>query len=125
MVTTAGLVGHVIQVEGTSSVVQLIVSKRSHVSAVVQKSRTHGVVSWVPGNRFVLRYADANSAIEVGDRVVSSGLGGRYPKGLTIGYVSEVREQKRDPLFKEVFLESSVDFWDLEEVFLIDPASPG
>mgnify|MGYP000063643295 CR=1 FL=1 len=60
--------------------------------------------------------------IEIGDRVVSSGLGGRFPKGLTVGYVTEVREQERDPLFKEVFLESSVDFRDLEEVFVIDPS---
>ncbi|MFC1525346.1 rod shape-determining protein MreC [Candidatus Latescibacterota bacterium] len=121
VVTTAGLVGHVIQVEGSSSVVQLIM--QSHVSAVVQEGRAHGMVSWVPGNRFQLRYADANSVIETGDRVVTSGLGGRYPKGLTVGYVTEVREQQRDPLFMEVFLESSVDFWDLEEVFVLDPTA--
>lgn len=123
VVTTAGLVGHVIQVEESSSVVQLIRSTRSHVSAVVQDGRTHGVVSWVPGNRFQLRYADANSVIEVNDRVVSSGLGGRFPKGLTVGFVTEVREQQRNPLFVEVFLESGVDFRDLEEVFVIDPAA--
>jgi len=124
VVTTAGLVGHVIQVEESSSVVQLIRSTRSHVSAVVQDGRTHGVVSWVPGNRFQLRYADANSTIEINDRVVSSGLGGRFPKGLTVGYVTEVHEEQRNPLFVEVFLESSVDFRDLEEVFLIDPEGP-
>lgn len=121
VVTTAGLVGHVVEVERSTSLVQLIIAKRSRVSALLQEGRTHGMVSWVPGNRFRLSYVDANSGIQVGDRVVSSGLGGRYPKGITIGSVTEVREPERDPLFMEVYLESNVEFRDLEEVFVMDP----
>jgi cell shape-determining protein MreC len=49
-------------------------------------------------------------------------LGGRYPKGLTLGTVSGVRQLEEDPLFQEVFLESDVDFWGLEEVFVLPPA---
>jgi rod shape-determining protein MreC len=76
----------------------------------------------VHGKRFRLQYVEANkanSAIRKGDRVVSSGLGGRFPKGILIGHIVEVRDQRRDPLFKEVFLESSVDFSRVEEVFVI------
>ena len=55
---------------------------RSKVSAVVQKGRAHGLVAGVPGGgRFELLYVDASSLVKVDDRVVSSGLGGRYPKG--------------------------------------------
>lgn len=121
VVTTEGLVGHVTQVEGTSAVVQLIM--RSRISALVQQERAQGIVSWVSGRSFQLRYVDASSDIQEKDRVITSGLGGRYPKGITIGYVSQVREQKRNPLFKEIIIESSVDFWDLEEVFVIQPAA--
>ena len=120
VVTTEGLVGHIIQVEARSSIVQLIM--RSRVSAVVQAGqagRAQGVVYWVSGNRFQLRYVDASSEIEKGDQVVSLGLGGRYPKGIPIGNVVEVLAQERDPLFKQVFLESSVDFHNLEEAFVI------
>ena len=117
VVTAAGLVGHVIQADENASTVQLIM--RSRVSSVVQRGRAHGVISWVPGGRFQLRYVDASSSIEPGDRVVTSGLGGRYPKGITVGYVTEVKEQQKDPLFKAVFLRSEVDFWDLEEVFVM------
>ena len=117
VVTAAGLVGHVIHVGENASTVQLIM--RSRVSSVVQRGRAQGIISWVPGGRFQLRYVDASSNIEPGDRVVTSGLGGRYPKGITVGYVTEVKEQQKDPLFKAVFLQSEVDFWDLEEVFVM------
>ena len=92
---------------------------RSRVSSLVQRERAHGVTSWVPGGRFQLRYVEASSNIELGDRIVTSGLGGRFPKGITLGYVTEVKEQQKDPLFKAVFLQSEVNFWDLEEVFVI------
>ena len=117
VVTTEGLVGHIIQVDARSSIVQLVM--RSRVSAVVQGERAQGIVSWVSGHRFRLRYVDASSQIAKGDLVVSSGLGGLFPKGITIGRVTEVRKQERDPLFKQVFLESTVDFLDLEEAFVI------
>ena len=65
---------------------------------------------------------DASSDVIEHDRVVSSGLGGRYPKGITIGYVTHVNKQSSDPLFKEVFLKSKVDFRNLEEVFVMRPA---
>ena len=116
VVTTEGLVGHIIQVDARSSIVQLVMHSR--VSAVVQGERAQGVVSWDKG-RFRLRYVDASSLIAKGDVVVSSGLGGLFPKGITIGRVTEVRFEERDPLFKQVFLESAVDFLDLEEAFVI------
>lgn len=120
VITTDGLVGHIVQVDETSSRVQLI-GARFRVSAVVQRARAFGVVAGAPGGAFELLYVDASSDVQVKDRVVSSGLGGRYPQGVTIGYVTKVGEQPSDPLFKEVFLESEVDFRNLEEVFVMRP----
>jgi rod shape-determining protein MreC len=117
VVVPEGLVGHVLQSEERTAVVQLIMSSR--ISAIVQEKRVQGVITWGRGSLFRLNYVDVTSDIEKGDRVISSGLGGRFPKGLVIGDVIEVREQKRDPLFKEVFVESNVNFGKLEEVFVI------
>lgn len=117
VVTAKGLVGHVAQVGQSSSIVRLIM--RSRVSAAVQnRERAQGIVSWVQGKRFKLGMVEANSEIKLGDRVVSSGLGGRYPKGILIGYVTEVSDKQSNPLFLEVQIESSVDFLKLEEVFV-------
>lgn len=125
VITAEGLVGHVTQVGVNSSVVQLLMG--SPVSALVQERRAQGIVSWVKGNRFRLRFVEASSIIERGDRVISSGLGGRYPKGIPIGVLVEVRAQEKNlpvPLLEEVYLESNVDFLKLEEVFVIKPLLP-
>jgi rod shape-determining protein MreC len=100
-------------------VVQLLM--RARVSALVQDGRAQGIVSWIKGNRFRLGLVEASSVVQRGDRVISSGLGGRYPKGIPIGVLVEVRSLERDPLFQEVILESNVDFLELEEVFVIRP----
>ncbi len=117
VVVPEGLVGHILQVDDRTAVVELLMSTR--ISAIVQEKRVQGVISWGRGSLFRLNYVDVTSDIEKGDRVVSSGLGGRFPKGLVIGDVIEVREQKRDPLFKEVFVETNVNFGKLEDVFVI------
>lgn len=122
VVTAEGLVGHVTQVGLQSSVVQLLM--RTQVSALIQETRAQGIVAWVHGNVFELRFVEATADIQPGDTVVSSGLGGRYPKGIPIGRVFEVRPRARQPLFLDVFFQSRVDFRRLEEVFLMRP-SPG
>ena len=123
VVTAEGLVGHVAQVGDSDSVVQLLM--RSRVSALIQSTRAQGIVSWVDGHRFRLRFVEASSLVREGDRVVSSGLGGRYPKGIPIGTVVEVNQVERDPVFQQVFIESSVDFPDLEEVFVLGVIKEG
>lgn len=120
VVTVAGLVGHVANVRDYDSEVRLIMD--SKVSAVVQETRVHSVVSWLKGRRFRLSYVVANSPVQVGDRVVTSGLGGRFPDSIPIGRVIEVQEPENQTLFKEVFIESDVDFWGIEEIFVIRPA---
>ena len=117
VVTAAGLVGHIAQVGDSDSIVQLLM--RSRISALVQSTRVQGIVSWLNGQRFRLRFVEASSFVREGDRVVSSGLGGRYPKGIPIGTVVGVSQVKRDLVFQQVFIESNVDFPNLEEVFVI------
>ena len=117
VVTAEGLVGHVAMVGASDSVVQLLM--RSRVSALIQSTRAQGIISWVDGHRFRLRFVEASNLVREGDRVVSSGLGGRYPKGIPIGTVVEVNQVKRDLVFQQVFIESSVDFPNLEEVFVL------
>ena len=122
VVTPAGLVGHVAQVEGRRSVVRLIM--RSRVSALIQERRVQGMVYWDRGTRFRMAYVEVDKQIKQGDKVVTSGLGGRFPAGIVIGSVAEVQAPQKDPLFVEIYLESEVDFLGLEEVFILRPPSP-
>ena len=117
VVTPEGLVGHIAQVGASDSVVQLLM--RTRVSALIQATRAQGIVSWIDGHRFRLRFVEASNLVREGDLVVSSGLGGRYPKGIPIGTVVEVNQEKRAPVFLRVILKSIVDFSVLEEVFVL------
>ena len=123
VVTPEGLVGHITQVGASDSVVQLLM--RTRVSALIQATRAQGIVSWIDG-QFRLRFVESSNLVQEGDLVVSSGLGGRYPKGIPIGTVVEVKQAERAPVFLLVALESVVDFSTLEEVFVLGKgASPG
>ena len=116
VVTSKGLVGHITQVGASDSVVQLLM--RTQVSALIQATRAQGIVSWTDG-QFRLRFVEASNLVQEGALVVSSGLGGRYPKGISIGTVVEVKQAERAPVFLQVVLESVVDFSTLEEVFVL------
>lgn len=116
VVTPEGLVGHITQVGASDSVVQLLM--RTRVSALIQATRAQGIVSWID-SQFRLRFVEASNLVQEGDLVVSSGLGGRYPKGIPIGTVVEVNQAERAPVFLLVVLESVVDFSTLEEVFVL------
>ena len=122
VITPLGLIGHVSSVEKSISIVTLIT--RSRISALVSESRTQGIVSWVRGHTFRLSFVDAAKNVQIGQTVTTSGLGGRFPKGLTIGRVTMVNQDKTSPVFQEVFIESSVDLINLEEVFVI-PVTAG
>ena len=56
--------------------------------------------------------------VKIGDRVVTSGMGGVFPKGLVIGKVKSVVRQKFG-LFQEIEVAPSVDFSHLEEVLVL------
>lgn len=67
-----------------------------------------------------LYYLPLNSKIKKGDFVLTSGLGGLYPKGIKIGVVINVEEDK-GKLVKNALIQPSVDFNKLEEVFVVVP----
>jgi len=123
VVSPEGIVGHVLQASPRYAKVLLITDFNSSVDAVVQRSRAKGLVAGNGENRCRLKYAERTEDINVGDRVVTSGLGGRYPKGLMIGKISKI-EKKSYGLFQHAEIILSVNFSKLEEVFVITEGHP-
>lgn len=118
VVTADGLVGRVLEAHAGTAVVQLLLDRNCRVSAIVQReARTRGIVMNENGT-FYLKHVPVRSEVEAGDPVVSSGLGGVFPKGLLVGQVQRVGEEEQG-LFREVVLTPSVDFDRLEEVFVL------
>lgn len=118
VVAPDGVVGQVVEVTGKYSRVLLITDRASGVDALVQRTRSRGVVNGEGGPvcsfSYVLRLHDLRKE----DIIVTSGLDRVYPKGLRIGVVEKL-EQNNDGLFQSVEIRPFVDFDRIEEVMIL------
>ncbi|HEY7654154.1 MAG TPA: rod shape-determining protein MreC [Methylomirabilota bacterium] len=114
-----GLVGRVVQVHRGAAVIQLLNDPASTVGAVVQRTRTAGLVEGDAGGTLRFKFmARDGASVAPGDLVVTSGLGTLFPKGLPVGRVVRV-EDKGSALFHFAVLAPAVDFSRVEEVLLV------
>jgi rod shape-determining protein MreC len=114
-----GLVGRVVQVHRGAAVIQLLNDPASTVGAVVQRTRTAGLVEGDAGGTVRFKFMARDGAnVAPGDLVVTSGLGALFPKGLPVGRVTKV-EDKGSALFHFAVLVPAVDFSRVEEVLLV------
>jgi rod shape-determining protein MreC len=121
VVVAEGVVGRVIKVAANSSRVLLVTDASSAIASLVQRTRTRGVVRG-NGRELSLEFALRNELVEEDDLVVTSGMGGVFPKGLVVGRVAAVQRNEFG-LFQQIELAPVVDFSRLEEVLvLMDPA---
>ncbi len=118
VVTPEGIAGQVIATTPTHAKVLLIIDQNSAVDALIQRTRTRGIIEGEPGGGFNFKYVLRKEDVRVGDRVVSSGLDGVFPKGFDLGRVSGVVRPVAG-MFQHVTVLPSVDFERLEEVLII------
>jgi rod shape-determining protein MreC len=117
VVVAEGVVGRVIKVASNSARVLLVTDASSSIAGLVQRTRTRGVVRG-NGSALSLEFALRNDLVEEDDLIVTSGMGGVFPKGLVVGMVASV--QRNDfGLFQQIELAPVVDFSRLEEVLVL------
>ncbi len=90
VVGPGGLVGQVIEVSPLTCRVRLLADPQSSISAYLQSSRAECIISGSVDGLLYLEYLDDSVQVEVGDVVVTSGIGGTYPAGIAIGTVTNV-----------------------------------
>ncbi len=113
-----GVVGQIIKVARRTSEVLLLTDHVSGVDSIVQRTRARGVVEGSGGELCRMRFIAQEEEVQVGDRVVTSGKDGVYPKGLLVGTVSGVDQNPRGQ-FKLVDIQPTVDFVKLERVLVL------
>lgn len=121
VVAPDGVVGQVHRVYGRTADVVLVTDPRSRIDAISQRNRTLGIVEGLghrDSYRTRLAYVTEHDEVELGDEMVTSGMGGVFPRELTIGTIVQIERVERE-LFQEVTVEPAVDFSRLEEVFVI------
>jgi rod shape-determining protein MreC len=119
------VVGKVIDVQRFSSRIQPLVEQSSYVGAMLKSSRYSGILMGQSplSELCLLQYMDKNAEIKFGDLIVTSGMGGVFPKGIAIGEVVSV-SKKRYGIFQEAFVAPKIDFGRLEEVYIITKKEP-
>jgi rod shape-determining protein MreC len=118
VVRPEGVVGRILSVSPNFSLVQLIIDSNSDIPSIFQRSRAEGIVEGKISNQCRVKYLNRKADVQQGDLVISSGLGGVYPKGLIVGTVFAV-QKKPYGLFQEVTITPAVDFSKMEEVFVV------
>ncbi len=118
VVCAQGAVGRIIWASPNHAKLLLLIDPNSGVDVLVQSSRARGVVEGQAGGRLNLKYLIHTEHISPGDRVVTSGAAGVFPKGVLVGTVSSVKKEKIGA-FQQVEVEPAVDFGRLEEVLVI------
>ncbi len=119
-----GLAGRVFRTTARSSQVVLITDNASLVAARLGSSRATGILKGGGiGGSMTIDWIDLKHQIEIGEVVLTSGLGGKFPQDMVIGRVSEVDRREAD-LFQRAIVQPAVDFDSLEMVFVITDFQP-
>lgn len=118
VVTKQGLVGRIIDVTALAARVLLITDPSSSVSARLQTSRAQGIVQGRLTGNLRMGLIPLEASVEVGDVVLTSGLGGNFPPDIVIGQVTSVRQFEFE-LNQEAEVRSLVSFDTLEFVLVV------
>lgn len=118
VINPQGIVGLVIEVTGHYAKVMLITDPNSAVDAVIQESRARGIIKGGTIGYCLFEYVLRKHNVAVGDRVVSSGMDGVFPKGLPVGKITTIVKRQAG-IFQELTVTPYVDFERLEEVLIV------
>lgn len=123
VVGPAGLLGQTVDVTAHSARVRLITDPDSGVAAMLQSERAEGIVSGSIDGKLTMDFVSTDTTVRAGDVVITSGIGGVYPKGLIVGEVTSVRKTPSD-LYQNIELVPSGQIAGLEEVLVLIGAAP-
>ncbi len=118
VLSPAGLVGRVVHVAGPYAKVQLITDRAAGVGGMILRTRRQGVVRGGLGTGLELDYVPLQADVRPGDRVLTAGIDGVYPRGIPIGTVASV--EPGGQLFHRINVAPAVDFGTLDQVYLLE-----
>ncbi len=117
VLSPTGVVGRIFDVRDHTSIAILGTDPRSDIDVVSERNRVKGVAEGNGTGSVVLKYIRQTDDIQVGDRILTSGLS-VFPKGLIVGEVTRI-EQGKDSLFKYIEVRPKVDFQSIEQVLVV------
>ncbi|MDS0528013.1 rod shape-determining protein MreC [Clostridium sp. SHJSY1] len=125
VISPKGLVGQVSKVGPNWAIIQGIINENINVAVKVDNTNDNGGIlkGYKDGsNNYLAKISDLlpESQVKEGDTIVTSGLGGLYPKGIKVGTVASVEENK-SKVMKNAIVKPSVDFGKIDELYIVAP----
>lgn len=117
VITADGIVGKVLRVYGSTSLVLLINDQTSGVGALLDKTRLQGILRGTPAGEVMLEKVMSDETVPVGEQVLTSGGDGIFPKGLLVGRVTKAAPGS--DLFLSIHVRPAADLSRLEEVLVV------
>jgi rod shape-determining protein MreC len=119
-----GLIGKTVTVTKGEARVLLLTDPNCKASALLQDTREPGVASGVEtaftfSPRCLMTYVNRDAKVKQGENVITSGLGGVFPKGILIGVVTGTQLNKQTGMYQDIEIKPAVDFRRLEEVVVV------
>ncbi len=112
------LIGRVSEVYANSSRITLLTDSSSSVNATDLATGAKGILTGEYSLGITLDMVEQTEVLNVGDDIVTSGLGGGVPKGFLIGKVAQVKSSS-DKLFQQALIIPKVKYADLNTVFAV------
>lgn len=116
--SSGGVIGQIIEVSANTSVVRLITDEQSGVSAMIQGSRAQGMLQGQADGTLRLEYVVADAEVSTGDIVITSGIGGAFPKGLPLGTVASI-DRAPNAVYYTIVVRAASSAENNEEVLVI------
>lgn len=116
--SSVGPIGRIHTVYDTKASILLLTDVNSSVSVRMQDSRVEGILEGRGGRSCFVKYVQRDVDVKVGERVITSGLDGLYPRGLLAGFVTNVRKEG-DELFQEIEVKPAQNLSQIEEVMIL------
>ncbi len=114
-----GVIGKVIESGLGFSRIMLVSDYNNAVAAMVQRNRVRGILKGAGHGGCTLAYVEKGVDVEVGDRIITSGTDGVFPKGFLLGQVSSVSQGPAADLFQDITVKPVMDLNRVEEVMIL------
>jgi rod shape-determining protein MreC len=129
VISPSGVVGRIVMPSARASKVQLLIDRSAGAGVMLERSRATGVISGSGATDELsfraglidLEYVPSTADVKVGDRVVTSGVDGIYPKGFVVGEIQSVEREAGEYRIK---VRPAVDFASLETVLVVLDTPP-
>lgn len=122
VVTEQGVVGRVISTAGDYAKVQLVTDSAASVGVTLERARRQAIARGASGGKLAVELVPRQVTVEVGDRVLTAGIDGVYPRGFPVGTVTQVLPGSE--MFHAIEAEPAADLARLAFVYLLDRETP-